>query len=109
MIRRGGWAWEWWRGWCWGGRSVCGVERKQVRHIPNEVLDESRMLRRRTRTEVFAALFFEAGGDCAGWDERDAGVSAARGGGYPYAEQEAACCAVPARGCGRAENRSSLL
>src|SRR6202048_59977 len=37
------------------------------------------MLRRRKRTEVFAAVFFEAGRDCAGWDERDAGVFAGRG------------------------------
>src|SRR5258708_33997376 len=109
MVGGGGWTWEWWGGWCWGRRSFSGDERKQDRHIPNEVLDESRMLRRRTRTEVFAALFFEAGRDCAGWDGRDAGVSEARGGGYPYAEQETACCAVPARGSGRGELRSSSL
>src|SRR6266849_9301589 len=67
------------------------------------------MLRGRKRIEVFAAVFFEAGRDCAGGDERDAGVFAARGRGYGDAEQEAAGGAVSARGGGRFEHRSSLL
>src|SRR4029077_10036556 len=67
------------------------------------------MLRGRKRVEVFAAVFSEAGRDCAGGDERDASVFAARGGGYRDAEQEAAGGAVSARCGGRVEHRSSLF
>src|ERR1700687_3658802 len=67
------------------------------------------MLRGCARVEVFAPVFSEAGRNCVGGDERDAGVFAARGGGNGDAEQEAACGVVPARGGGRTEHRSSLL
>jgi hypothetical protein len=61
-----------------------------------EVRYEPSMLRRRARAEVLAAIFFEAGRDCACRDERDAGIFAT-GGGYCDAEQEAAYGAVSAR------------
>src|SRR6266481_4342610 len=67
------------------------------------------MLRGSSRTEVFAAIFFEARRDCAGGYERDAHVFAAGGGGYGDAEQEATCGAVSARGGGRIEHHNSLL
>src|ERR1700676_289732 len=58
------------------------------------------MLRRRSRIEVFAAVFFEAGRRGDGRLERDARVFAARRGGDADAEQEAARCAVSAGGRG---------
>src|SRR6266849_2338797 len=60
------------------------------------------MLRGRAGVAVFAAVFFEAGRNCAGGDERDAGFFAARRRSYRDAEQEAAGGAVSARsgGCG---------
>src|SRR5271155_1124035 len=55
------------------------------------------MLRRRSRTEVFSAVFFEARRRGHGWIERDARVLAARRGGDAYAGQETARRAVSAR------------
>src|ERR1700676_920527 len=56
------------------------------------------MLRRRSRIEVFAAVFFEAGRGGDGRLERDARVFAARRGGDADVAPEAARCAVSA-GC----------
>src|SRR5882762_9329228 len=61
------------------------------------------MLRRRTRFELFAAVFFEAVWCGHGWVERDARVFAARGGRGADGREEAACCFVSARGSGWAE------
>src|SRR5580658_9969736 len=66
------------------------------------------MLRRRSRTEVLAAVFFEAGRRGHGWPERDARVLAAGGGGYADAEQEAAGRAVSARRGGWFEYRGAF-
>src|SRR4029077_12546281 len=66
------------------------------------------MLRRRARAAIFAAVFFEAGRRCAGGAQRDAGVFAARGGGYADAEQEAAGGVVSAGGGGWIEHCSAV-
>src|SRR5229473_7574409 len=66
------------------------------------------MLRRRTRVEIFAAVFLEAGRRVYGRPERYAGIFAARGGSDADAEQEAACRAVPARRSRRIEYRRAV-
>src|SRR5579872_4803571 len=66
------------------------------------------MLRRCSRAEIFAAVFFETGWRGHGWLERDACVFAARGGGDAVAGQEAAGRAVSARGGRWFEHRGAF-